>query len=67
VQKPIRYYITKSGEEPTVRSVKVALSAPVADDRVEQEATAPADATQKPEVPRPVVVKRLVKRAIRKK
>jgi hypothetical protein len=25
MQKPIRYYITKSGEEPTVRSVRVAL------------------------------------------
>jgi hypothetical protein len=66
VQKPIRYYITKSGEEPTVRSVKVALNAPVADDRVEQEATALADATQKPEEPQPAAVKRLVNRAIRK-
>ena len=27
MQKPIRYYITKSGEEPTVRSVRVALGA----------------------------------------
>ncbi len=27
MQEPIRYYITKSGEEPTVRSVRVALSA----------------------------------------
>lgn len=26
MQEPIRYYITKSGEEPTVRSVKVALN-----------------------------------------
>ena len=25
MQKPIRYYITKDGEEPTVRSVEVAL------------------------------------------
>ena len=25
MQKPIRYYITTSGEEPTVRSVEVAL------------------------------------------
>ncbi len=28
MQKPIRYYITKSGDEPTVRSVQVALPAP---------------------------------------
>lgn len=27
MQKPTRYYITKSGEEPTVRSVRVELPA----------------------------------------
>lgn len=30
MQQPVRYYITKSGEEPTVRSVKVAQTAIVA-------------------------------------
>ena len=30
MQEPIRYYITKRGEEPTVRSVKVAQSPPEA-------------------------------------
>ena len=34
MQEPIRYYITKSGEEPTVRSVKVAQSPPEGEDRV---------------------------------
>ena len=34
MQEPIRYYITKRGEEPTVRSVKVAQSAPEDEDRV---------------------------------
>jgi hypothetical protein len=38
MQKPIRYYITKSGEEPTVRSVRVALGAE--DSRVEPETSA---------------------------
>ena len=28
MQKPIRYYITKDGDEPTVRSVEVALGTP---------------------------------------
>jgi hypothetical protein len=28
MQKPIRYYITKEGEEPMVRSVEVALGSP---------------------------------------
>lgn len=32
MQQPVRYYITKSGEEPTVRSVKVARSAAVVED-----------------------------------
>ena len=41
MQEPIRYYITKRGEEPTVRSVKVAQSAPEGEDRV----TPKADAT----------------------
>lgn len=27
MRQPIRYYITKSGEEPTVRSVRIALGA----------------------------------------
>ena len=35
MQKPIRYYITKDGEEPTVRSVEVALGAPEVTDATE--------------------------------
>ena len=35
VQKPVRYYITKSGDEPTVRSVAVALAADERDARGE--------------------------------
>jgi hypothetical protein len=67
MQEPIRYYITKRGEEPTVRSVKVAQSAPEGEDRV----TPSADAAAEPKVPkRPAptpakTVERLVKGAIR--
>ena len=67
MQEPIRYYITKRGEEPTVRSVKVAQSAPEAEDRVAPS----ADATTEPKAPeRPApgparAVERLVKGAIR--
>ncbi len=32
MQQPVRYYITKSGDESTVRSVKVAQPAAVAED-----------------------------------
>jgi hypothetical protein len=66
MQDPVRYYITKRGEEPTVRSVKVAQSAPESEDRV-----APStDATEPnaPERPTPAparAVERLVKGAIR--
>ena len=67
MQEPIRYYITKRGEEPTVRSVKVAQSAPQDDDR----AAPSADASAEPQTPvrsapAPArAVKRLVKGAIR--
>ncbi len=67
MQERIRYYITKSGEEPTVRSVKVAQDAPQDEDRV-----APSDdaaiESKTPERPAPApakVVERLVKGAIR--
>ena len=67
MQEPIRYYITKSGEEPTVRSVKVAQRSPERDD---QGATS-AEAATEPNAPtRPTptparTVERLVKSAIR--
>jgi hypothetical protein len=39
MQQPTRYYITKSGEEPTVRSVRVEqLEVPVALDETRQNA-----------------------------
>jgi hypothetical protein len=67
MQDPVRYYITKRGEEPTVRSVKVAQGAPVAEDRVAPSADAAAEPkTSKPPVPAPArAVERLVKGAIR--
>jgi len=34
MQDPIRYYITKRGEEPTVRSVKVAQGVPEGEDPI---------------------------------
>ena len=50
MQEPVRYYITKRGEEPTVRSV---------------DATTESNAPQRP-VPTPArAVERLVKGAIR--
>ena len=67
MQEPIRYYITKRGEEPTVRSVKVAQSAPEDEDRVAPNADA-VDESRAPERPAPApakTVKRLVKGAIR--
>jgi hypothetical protein len=67
MQDPIRYYITKRGEESTVRSVKVAQGAPEA-----EEAVAPSEDTaaepKSPERPAPAparAVERLVKGAIR--
>ena len=67
MQEPIRYYITKRGEEPTVRSVKVAQSAPESEDRVTPSADA-ATETKAPQRPAPDparAVERLVKGAIR--
>jgi hypothetical protein len=67
MQEPVRYYITKRGEEPTVRSVKVAQSAPEGEDRVapSDDATTESNAPQRP-VPTPArAVQRLVKGAIR--
>jgi hypothetical protein len=67
MQEPVRYYITKRGEEPTVRSVKVAQSAPEGEDRVAPSADAMAEPTP-PErtAPAPArAVERLVKGAIR--
>jgi hypothetical protein len=69
MQQPIRYYITKSGEEPTVRSVKVARGVDDAADRdeldvkraSESQITAPNDAERRRSV------KRLVAGAIRKR
>ena len=67
MQDPVRYYITKRGEEPTVRSVKVAQGAPEGDDRVVPSADATAE-PKAPERPTPAparAVERLVKGAIR--
>jgi hypothetical protein len=67
MQEPIRYYITKSGEEPTVRSVKVAQSAPEGEERVApgadaaDESKAPARSNSTPAK----AVQRLVKGAMR--
>jgi len=67
VQEPIRYYITKSGEEPTVRSVKVAQSVPECDDRAASGPDAAADPKAAGRAtPGPAkAVERLVKDAIR--
>ncbi len=67
MQEPVRYYITKRGEEPTVRSVKVAQSAPEGEDRVAASADG-AFEQPAPDPPAPAparAVERLVKGAIR--
>jgi hypothetical protein len=67
MQDPVRYYITKRGEELTVRSVKVAQSAPEDEDRVAQSVDSTAE-SKAPERPAPTparAVERLVKGAIR--
>jgi hypothetical protein len=67
MQDPVRYYITKRGEEPTVRSVKVAQSAPEDEDGVAPSADSTAE-SKAPERPAPTAaraVERLVKGAIR--
>jgi hypothetical protein len=67
MQEPIRYYITKRGEEPTVRSVKVAQSAPEGEDAVAPSADT-SDETKAPQRPTPdpaKAVERLVKGAMR--
>ena len=66
MQEPIRYYITKRGEEPTVRSVKVAQSAPEDEERVAPSADPSAEKTPERHAPAPArAVERLVKGAIR--
>ena len=67
MQEPIRYYITKRGEESTVRSVKVAQSAPEGEDGVAPSADAAVEPKAPPrQAPAPArAVERLVKGAIR--
>ena len=69
MQKPIRYYITKSGEEPTVRSVTVALPETRLDERSDVNARPTFDqAEPNQESVKPVDgVTRRVKDAIRKR
>lgn len=68
MQKPIRYYITKDGEEPTVRSVEVALGTPEAVDSSELVVPSQFESTS----PRRTMagsvrgVKRLVKESVRR-
>ena len=66
MQDPVRYYITKRGEEPTVRSVKVAQSAPEREDRVSPSTDETEMKAPKRPAPAPAkAVERLVKGAIR--
>ena len=67
MQDPVRYYITKRGEEPTVRSVKVAQSAPESEDGAAASADVAAElkAPQRPTPAPAKAVERLVKGAIR--
>ena len=67
MQDPVRYYITKHGEEPTVRSVKVAKGVPEGEERVAPSADAAAEpeTLEQPAPARARAVKRLVTDAIR--
>ncbi len=67
MQDPVRYYITKRGEEPTVRSVKVAQDASEDEDRAapSEEAAAEEKTAERPAPAPAKVVQRLVKGAIR--
>jgi hypothetical protein len=67
MQEPIRYYITKRGEEPTVRSVKVAQSAPEGEERVAPSADVASEpkASERPAPAPAKAVERLVKGAMR--
>ena len=67
MQKPIRYYITKSGEEPTVRSVRVALGENDPRDEPETVGTAPEPANgERPAATPATEVTRRVRDAIRR-
>ena len=67
MQKPIRYYITKSGDEPTVRSVAVALGQSERDDRLDPGAGVPTEPSPREDETRAAGVGRRVKDAIRKR
>jgi hypothetical protein len=67
MQQPIRYYITKSGDEPTVRSVKVARGEREVDLRVDATAAKdPAVRAGDARETRPGVT-RLVRQAMRRR
>ena len=67
MQKPIRYYITKDGEEPTVRSVEVALGAPEVIDLGESFAASQSEPSTHRSMAGSVRgVKRLVKESVRR-
>lgn len=65
MQQPTRYYITKSGEEPTVRSVRVEQSAVAADEARRAQLTETNDVAECAEQRR--TVKDFVQGAIHKR
>lgn len=67
VQKPIRYYITKRGDEPTVRSVAVTLDQGERDEGPDPGATVPLDQSPGEDEGRAAGVGRRVKAAIASK
>jgi hypothetical protein len=69
MQQPIRYYITKSGDEPTVRSVKVALGSTAAEERPEPRAAnpAPSSTTAHEAIVERSGVKQIVQEVIRRR
>jgi hypothetical protein len=64
--QPIRYYLSKSGDEPTVRSVKVALGAPESDAHQDSPTNPHVQPAPMPDhSPQRRVMNRLVERANR--
>jgi hypothetical protein len=67
MRKSIRYYITTAGEEPTVRSVQVALTASELAERAETDAPLAKESVPQRRRLAPGGVRRLVKGAIVKR
>jgi hypothetical protein len=67
MQQPVRYYITKSGDEPTVRSVKVAVGELALGERIDNKAIDSAPISRPNEAQVASGVRRIVAKAMQKR